>query len=48
MQTSVQKRAILDEFKSIEKNQTWELVKLPEGKKTIDLKCVYKTKLNPD
>jgi hypothetical protein len=39
---------MIDELKSIEKNQTWELVKLPNGKKTIDLKWVYKTKLNPD
>ncbi|KAK2438598.1 putative mitochondrial protein [Trifolium repens] len=48
LQSSVWKAAMIDELKSIEKNQTWELVKLPNGKKTIDLKWVYKTKLNPD
>jgi hypothetical protein len=48
LQSSVWKAAMIDELNSIEKNQTWELVKLPNGKKTIDLKWVYKTKLNPD
>ncbi|KAK2443673.1 putative mitochondrial protein [Trifolium repens] len=48
LQSSVWKSSMIDELKSIEKNQTWELVKLPNGKKTIDLKWVYKTKLNPD
>ena len=34
------------EIKSIEKNDTWELVDLPKGHKTIGVKWVYKTKLN--
>jgi hypothetical protein len=48
LQTSVWKQAMVEELNSIEKNPTWELVKLPEGKKTIDLKWVFKTKLKPD
>jgi hypothetical protein len=32
--------------KYIEKNQTWELVSLPQGKEVIGVKWVYKTKLN--
>jgi hypothetical protein len=36
------------EMQSIEKNKTWELVKLPTGKKPIGLKWVYKLKKNSD
>ena len=32
------------EVQSIEKNQTWQLVKLPPGHKTIGLKWVFKLK----
>jgi histone deacetylase 1/2 len=42
------KNAMLDELQSIEKNETWRLVKLPADKKCIDVKSVYKTKLKPD
>lgn len=31
---------------SIERNQTWSLVTLPNGAKAIDVKWIYKTKLN--
>lgn len=48
LKNKVWKKAMMEELSSIEKNQTWELVKLPENKKTIDLKWVFKTKLNPD
>jgi hypothetical protein len=34
------------EIDSIEKNKTWDLVDLPTHKKSIGVKCVYKTKLN--
>lgn len=34
------------EIESIEKNETWELVELPQGSKTIGVKWVYKTKVN--
>lgn len=39
---------MLDEMKSIEKNGTWEMVELPEGKNAIDLKWVFKTKFAAD
>ena len=32
----------------IKKNNTWELVNHPHGKYIIEVKWVYKTKLNPD
>jgi hypothetical protein len=32
----------------IDKNQTWEIVELPSGKKAIAVKWVFKLKLNPD
>ena len=35
-----------DEIKSIEKNDTWELIALPKGHKPIGVKWVYKTKKN--
>jgi hypothetical protein len=42
------KEAMLDEMNSIERNQTWDLVKLPDGNKAIDVKWVFKLKLNPE
>jgi transposase InsO family protein len=41
-------KAMQDEIKMIEKNNTWELVDCPHGKDIIGVKWVYKTKLNPD
>ena len=32
--------AMKEELQSIERNETWELVKLPKGKKTIGVKWV--------
>jgi len=40
--------ALEDEIKSIEKNQTWEMVNLPRDKVPIEVKWVFKTKLKPD
>ncbi|KAI6685606.1 hypothetical protein NL676_031519 [Syzygium grande] len=37
-----------DEIYAIEKNDTWELTSLPEGKKSIGMKWVYKTKYKPN
>ena len=37
-----------EEIASIEKNQTWELVDLPNGRDVIGLKWIYKTKYNED
>lgn len=42
------KNAMIEEIQSIEKNQTWELVDLPEGKNVIVLKWIFKTKYNAD
>ncbi|RDX88841.1 hypothetical protein CR513_29499, partial [Mucuna pruriens] len=35
----------MDEMASIERNNNWELTKLPKGHKTIGVKWIYKTKL---
>ncbi|XP_050890965.1 uncharacterized protein LOC127096440 [Lathyrus oleraceus] len=40
-------KAMDEEIHAIEKNNTWELTILPEGKKPIGVKWVYKTKYNP-
>ncbi|WVY91413.1 hypothetical protein V8G54_036927 [Vigna mungo] len=42
------KAAMIEELKSIERNQTWQLVDLPKGKQSIGVKWIFKTKLNPD
>ncbi|CAL8157460.1 unnamed protein product [Prunus armeniaca] len=42
------KRAMDEEIKAIEKNDTWELTDLPEHKDPIGVKWVYKTKMNLD
>ncbi|GAU46952.1 hypothetical protein TSUD_281870 [Trifolium subterraneum] len=34
--------AMIDELKSIEKNKTWDMCKLPSDKRAIDVKWVYK------
>lgn len=39
-------KAMEAELDSIEENETWELVDLPEGMKKIGVKWVYKTKMN--
>jgi hypothetical protein len=48
LKSSVWKKAMEEELQSIEKNQTWKLVNLPNKKKKIDVKWVFKVKLNPD
>lgn len=40
--------AMKDELAAIEKNETWELVDLPNGKNAIGLKWVFKTKYHAD
>ncbi|CAL5351786.1 unnamed protein product [Camellia sinensis] len=39
-------QAMDEEIHAIEKNNTWELTNIPKGHKSIDVKWVYKTKLN--
>ena len=36
--------AMVEKMESLHKNQTWELVDLPIGKRVIDCKWVYKKK----
>ena len=38
-------KAMVEEIATIERNNTWELINLPKGHKTIGVKWVYKTKL---
>ncbi|KAL0453131.1 UNVERIFIED_CONTAM: Retrovirus-related Pol polyprotein from transposon RE1 [Sesamum latifolium] len=40
--------AMRQELEALEKNNTWEIVLLPEGKKAIGSKWVFKVKLKPD
>ena len=40
--------AMKEELIAIERNHTWQLVTLPEGKKTIGLKWIFKTKVDQD
>ena len=40
--------AMKDELKSLQKNDVWELVKLPNGRKTVGSKWVFKEKIGPD
>jgi len=37
-------KAMVGEIKSIENNETWQMVDLPKGKNAIGLKWVFKTK----
>lgn len=37
-----------EELKSIDKNQTWELVDFPFNKKSITVRWLYKLKLKPN
>lgn len=41
-------KAMDEEIDAIERNNTWELVNLPKGKKTIGVKWIYKTKVNAE
>jgi hypothetical protein len=38
--------AMTEELDSIESNDTWPVVKLPKGKKAIDVKWMFKVKVN--
>ena len=41
-------QAMAEEWSALERTQTWDLVPLPEGKKAIGLKLVYKVKTYSD
>ena len=40
--------AMREELKAIERNKTWKLASLPNGKTAIKVKWVFKNKLKPD
>ncbi|KAG8502903.1 hypothetical protein CXB51_000532 [Gossypium anomalum] len=42
------KQAVLEEIKALEDNGTWEISKLPTGKKTVGCKWIFTTKFKPD
>lgn len=42
----VWRKAMEAEIASVEENNTWELMELPEGAKVIGVKWVFKTKFN--
>lgn len=42
------KRAMNDEMQSLKTNSTWELTKLPQGKRALPCKWVYRVKMHPD
>lgn len=48
MTNEKQMKAMQEEINLIERNQTWELVDLPQEKRPIALKWVYKVKVNPE
>ncbi|GMI96958.1 hypothetical protein HRI_003365100 [Hibiscus trionum] len=42
------RQAVLEEIKALEDNGTWEISKLPTGKKTVGCKWIFTTKFKPD
>lgn len=41
------KKAMEEELRAMQKNEVWILTKLPEGRKAVPNKWVYKYKTNP-
>jgi hypothetical protein len=37
---------MVEEMESLHKNEIWDLVKLPSGRKHVGSKCVFKKKMN--
>jgi len=42
------REAMLEELNALEKNKTWDLVKLPTGKKAVSCKRVFTVKQTPE
>lgn len=48
IKSKVWREAKMEELKPIDKNHTWEMVNLLYRKKTIDVKWIFKVKMNLD
>jgi len=48
MTEKVWKNAMIEELNTINRNNTWELTKLPASKKANDVKWIFKLKLKPN
>jgi Reverse transcriptase (RNA-dependent DNA polymerase) len=46
--SDVWKKAMNEELMALVKNHTWELVELPNGKKSVGCRWIYKNKFNGD
>ncbi|KAL4361976.1 hypothetical protein GQ457_04G006020 [Hibiscus cannabinus] len=42
------REAVMDEFRALQRNNTWSLVELPEGRSTVGCKWLFKVKQNSD
>lgn len=42
------KKAMDEEINAIRRNDTWELISFPKGHNPIEVKWVYKTKINKE
>jgi Reverse transcriptase (RNA-dependent DNA polymerase) len=47
-QHKIWNKAMDEELKALEKNKIWEIVQLPQGKKLVGYKWVYKIKCHSD
>lgn len=48
LKKKVRVNAMKEELEAIERNNTWELIILPQNKKTISVRWVFKIMLKPD
>src|SRR5262249_16954225 len=42
------RKAMEDEYSQLSSSKTWQMVDLPDGRKTVGCRWVYATKTNPD
>jgi hypothetical protein len=48
MQDPMWKTAMFEEMRALTKNDTWEIIPRPAGKKTVECKWVFMVKHNPE
>ena len=41
------KSIVLDDIRALQKNETWNLVELPQGKKVVGSKWMFMVKVRP-